>query len=128
MSEYNQDYDADEVINDFKAKFKWPKSDEVDEMVAPTKVPLKLLLSLLITIVGGAVVYYFMLPPFNFKSLDMYLYLLVLLVLFWGSFTLLCRTKTHPEYKPYIQKKSRYPLIIADVLAVAIGIGDLTCV
>lgn len=126
MSEYNQDYDADEVINDFKAKFKWPKSDEVDEMVAPAKVPLKLLLSFLITVLGGAVVYYFMLPPFNFKSLDMYLYLLVLLVLFWGSFTLLCRTKTHPEYKPYIQKKSRYPLIIAAVVAVAIGIGALT--
>ena len=62
MSEYNQDYDADEVINDFKAKFKWPKSDEVDEMVAPAKVPLKLLLSFLITVLGGAVVYYFMLP------------------------------------------------------------------
>lgn len=126
MSEFNQDYDADEVINDFKAKFKWPKSDEVDEMVVPAKVPLKLLLSFLITAVGGAVVYYFMLPPFNFKSIDMYLFFLILLVLFWGSFTLLCRTKVHPEYKPYLQKKSRYPLIIAAVVAVAIGIGALT--
>ena len=25
----NMDYDADEVINDFKSKFKWPKKDEV---------------------------------------------------------------------------------------------------
>lgn len=126
MNEQNQAYDADEVINDFKAKFKWPKSDEVDEMVTPTKVPLKLLLSFLITVVGGAVVYYFMLPPFNFKSLDMYLFFLILLVLFWGSFMLLCRTKAHPEYKPYVQKKSKYPLIIALVVAVAVGIGALT--
>ena len=29
----NMDYDADEVINEFKEKIKWPKSDEVTAVV-----------------------------------------------------------------------------------------------
>ena len=36
----NMDYDADEVINEFKEKIKWPKSDEVTAVVKPTKIPL----------------------------------------------------------------------------------------
>ena len=38
----NMDYDADEVINEFKEKIKWPKSDEVTAVVKPTKIPLRL--------------------------------------------------------------------------------------
>ena len=47
----NMDYDADEVINEFKEKIKWPKSDEVTAVVKPTKIPLRLLISFLITAV-----------------------------------------------------------------------------
>ena len=34
----NMDYDADEVINEFKEKIKWPKSDEVTAVVKPSKI------------------------------------------------------------------------------------------
>ena len=37
----NMDYDADEVINEFKEKIKWPKSDEVTAVVKPSKMPLR---------------------------------------------------------------------------------------
>ena len=57
----NMDYDADEVLNEFKEKIKWPKNNEVNAVVKPSKLPLRILLSLLITIVVGAVAYYMML-------------------------------------------------------------------
>ena len=50
----NYNYDADEVLNDFKSKFAWPKRDEVQAVVKPGKMPLRLLLCALITaVVGG---------------------------------------------------------------------------
>lgn len=41
----NMDYDADEVINEFKEKIKWPKSDEVTAVVKPSKMPLRVRLA-----------------------------------------------------------------------------------
>ena len=40
----NMDYDADEVIDNFKAKFKWPTNDDVDVIVKPPILGVKLLL------------------------------------------------------------------------------------
>ena len=40
----NLDYDADEVIENFKSKFKWPSSDDVEIAVKPPKLALKLLI------------------------------------------------------------------------------------
>ena len=34
----NMDFDADEVIEDFKSKFKWPSSNEVEVVVRPPVV------------------------------------------------------------------------------------------
>ena len=47
----NMDYDADEVIENFKAKFKWPAKDDVEVIVRPPKLGVKIVLSLL-TIAG----------------------------------------------------------------------------
>ena len=69
----NMDYDADEVINEFKEKIKWPKNKEVQAIVKPTKLPLRILLSVVITILVGAAVYYMMLPAFNIHDTQMYL-------------------------------------------------------
>ena len=69
----NMDYDADEVINEFKEKIKWPKSDEVTAVVKPSKMPLRVFISLIITAIAGGVAYYMMLPAFNIKDTQMYL-------------------------------------------------------
>ena len=52
----NMDYDADEVIGDFKSKFKWPKKDEVEVIPKPESSALSLASALLTIIAGGIVI------------------------------------------------------------------------
>jgi len=54
----NMDYNADEVIKGFKEKFRWAKADEVQAVVKPKKIWLRLLLSLLATSIAGGIIYY----------------------------------------------------------------------
>ena len=112
----NMDYDADEVINDFKSKFKWPKKEEVDVVVKPEKVWLRLLISAVLTIIAGGIVYYMMLPALNFKDVNMYIFIMVLIVLFMVFFALACKANKKIERREYIKKKSKVPVIIAAVL------------
>lgn len=127
MSEHipNMDYDADEVINDFKSKFKWPKKEEVDVVVKPEKVWLRLLISAVLTIIAGGIVYYMMLPALNFKDVNMYIFIMVLIVLFMVFFALACKANKKIERREYIKKKSKVPVIIAAVLVVVMAIGWL---
>lgn len=50
------------------------KKDEVDVVVKPSKVWLRLLISAVLTIIAGGVVYYMMLPAMNFKDINMYMF------------------------------------------------------
>lgn len=121
----NMDYDADEVINDFKSKFKWPKKEEVDVVVKPEKVWLRLLISAVLTIIAGGIVYYMMLPALNFKDVNMYIFIVVLIVLFMVFFALACKANKKIERREYIKKKSKVPVIIAAALVVVMAIGWL---
>lgn len=121
----NMDYDADEVINDFKAKFKWPKNDDVDVVVKPPKVGIKLLLSALITLVIGGGIYYMMLPAFNIHDTEMYAFIICIIAVFMGVFALLCKANKLIERREYVKKKSLIPLIIVVALVVVMGIGWL---
>lgn len=121
----NMDYDADEVINDFKSKFKWPKKEEVDVVVKPEKVWLRLLISAVLTIIAGGIVYYMMLPALNFKDVNMYIFIMVLIVLFMVFFALACKANRKIERREYIKKKSKVPVIIAAALVVVMAIGWL---
>ena len=121
----NMDYDADEVINDFKSKFKWPKKEEVDVVVKPEKVGLRLLISAVLTIIAGGIVYYMMLPALNFKDVNMYIFIMVLIVLFMVFFALACKANKKIERREYIKKKSKVPVIIAAALVVVMAIGWL---
>jgi len=121
----NMDYDADEVINDFKSKFKWPKKEEVDVVVKPEKVWLRLLISAVLTIIAGGIVYYMMLPALNFKDVNMYIFVMVLIVLFMVFFALACKANKKIERREYIKKKSKVPVIIAAALVVVMAIGWL---
>lgn len=119
----NMNYDADEVIHDFKEKFKWPKSEEVEAVVKPPKMGLKLLLSAIITIIGGGVLYYMMLPALNFKDTNMYAFIIGLIAIFMAAFALLCKANKLIERREYIKKKSLVPIIIVVVIAVVMAIG-----
>ena len=119
------DYDADEVINGFKEKFKWPKSGEVQAVVKPGKMPLRLLISALITLVVGGVLYYMMLPALNFKDSQMYVFIITLIIVFMAAFSFVCRANKKLERKEYVKKKSVVPIIIIIVIILVMLIGWL---
>ncbi len=121
----NLDYDADEVIEGFKAKFKWPSSNEVEIAVKPPKLGLKLLLSFLATVVVGAVAYYMMIPALNFKSSDFYTFIILLIAAFVGSFYLLIGAGKKVERREYFKKRSIIPIIMIAVLLVVMVVGWL---
>ncbi len=119
----NMDYDADEVINGFKEKFKWPKANEVQAVVKPGKIGLRLLISAVITAVAGSVLYYMMLPALNFKDSQMYIFIIALIVVFMAAFSFACRANKLIERKEYVKKKSVIPLIIVAVIVAVMAIG-----
>ncbi|MDD6727655.1 MAG: CvpA family protein [Eubacteriales bacterium] len=122
----NMDYDADEVINEFKEKIKWPKPDEVEAVVKPEKVTLKVLISLLITVIVGAAAYYMMLPALNIHDSQLYVFLILLVVVFMFVFSLVCQANKKIERKEYVKKKSIVPIAIIGVIVVVMVIGMLT--
>ncbi|MCM1286078.1 MAG: hypothetical protein NC213_05860 [Acetobacter sp.] len=122
----NMDYDADEVINDFKEKIKWPKKDEVDVIIAPPKVSLRVFLSVVITILGGGIAYYMMLPALNIHDSQLYLFLILLVAIFVASFAVLCKANKMIERREYVKKKSLVPIIIVAVIAAVMAIGYVT--
>ena len=121
----NLDYDADEVIENFKSKFKWPSSDEIEIAVKPPKLALKLLLSFLTTVVVGAAAYYIMIPALNFKSPDFYTFFILLIAVFSGSFYLFIGAGKKVERKEYFKKRSIVPIIMVAVLVVVMVVGWL---
>lgn len=119
----NNEFNADEVINGFKEKFNWTKPEEVQAVIKPKKVWLRLLLSFLVTIVAGGVVYYNMLPAMNFKDSQMYIFFIILIVIFMAAFSIACRANKKIERKEYVKSKSKYPVIIIAVLVLIMIIG-----
>ena len=121
----NLDYDADEVIENFKSKFKWPSNDEIEIAVKPPKLALKLLRSFLTTGVVGAVAYYSLIPALNFKSPDFYTFFILLIAVFTGSFYLFIGAGKKVERKEYFKKRSIVPIIMIAVLVVVMVVGWL---
>ena len=122
----NMDFDADEVIEDFKSKFKWPSSNEVEVVVRPPKVALKLLLSFIITAVIGAGAYYMMLPAMNFKSTDFYTFWFVIIAVFCGAFYVLCGARTKIERREYCKKRSVFPIVLVAMMLLVMVVGYIS--
>ncbi|MBE6720591.1 MAG: tripartite tricarboxylate transporter TctB family protein [Ruminococcaceae bacterium] len=119
------DYDADEVIENFKSKFKWPSKNEVDIVVKPPKLGSKIALSCIITAVISAIVYYIMFPAINLKSLDFYMFVIGIIAVFCASFYLLIGARKKIERKEYAKKQAKIPIIIVGVILVFMLIGFL---
>lgn len=94
--------------------------------LVPSGSVKKIIISIVGTIVGAVVAYYFMLPPLNFKSTDTYTYLGLVLAMFVALLFVTSGAYKGPEYVPYVKKKSIVPLAIAGVLAVIVAIGALS--
>ena len=94
-----------------------------DAYLAPKKTGLKLLISLVGTVIGAAIAYYFMLPAMNFKSMEMYLFFGVVAVIYVALQVLLSGVIAKPEYTVYVKKQALIPCAVILLLAVVVGIG-----
>ena len=121
----NMDYDADEVIENFKAKFKWPSKDEVEVVVKPPKLGIKLVITALLTVVASGVLYYAMFPAVNFKTSEFYAFFIGIIVIFMAIFSLVIGARKKVERKEYVKKKSIIPIIIVAAVLVVMIIGWL---
>ena len=121
----NMDYDADEVIGNFKSKFKWPSSSDVEVVVKPPKAGLKFLISFLITAVAGGVLYYLTIPAMNFKSTDFYTFWFALIAIFCVSFYFLCGANKKVERREYCKKRAIYPIVLVVMMLIVMGVGWL---
>lgn len=89
----------------------------------PEKSGLKIIISLIGTIIGAVVAYYFMLPPLNFKSTDTYMYFGIVAAIFVGILFVLSGAFIKPEYTEYVKKRSIPSIAIIALLAIIVGIG-----
>lgn len=94
-------------------------------VVPPEKAALKIVLSVVCTVVFAAILFYFMMPAINVKAYEFYLYLgldAIAYIIFSAIFT---RAITKPEYMPYVKKQARVPAVIIAILVLVVAIGFL---
>lgn len=112
----------DPIKVDFSKKDGGRKKDVV---IPPEKAALKIVLSLLCSVVFAGILFYFMLPALNFKSYDLYIYLGAIVASYVVFNALFSNVFGKPEYVPYVKRRAIVPGIIIAVLLVAVGIGYL---
>lgn len=114
-------------MDPIKVDFSGKGSDRSKEIVIPPeKAALKIILSVVLALVTGAVAYYFMLPPLNPKAIEFYYFIGIIIVAFIVFLTLLTGAYRHSEYVPYVKRKAIVPGILIVVLALVVGVGYLT--
>ena len=99
------------------------KSNSV--IIPPSKSGLKTVINILGTIVAAVVAYYFYLPAFNFKALEMYIYFGIILAAYCIMTFITSGAVAAPEYSPYARKQARIPMIIGGVILLVVAIGFL---
>lgn len=94
-------------------------------VIPPERAALKIVISLVLTVIFAGAAFYFMLPAINFKSYDFYLYIGLVAASFVVFNGLLNNVLAKPEYVPYVKKHARVSVAIILVLLLAVGIGYL---
>lgn len=118
---------SDPIKVDFSDKGKGRGSSSTKEVyIPPEKAGLKIVLSIIITIIGGAIAYYFMLPPMNFGAVEFYMFWAIVAAIFIGANFLLSKAFIRPEYIPYVKKVSIAPIAVVVLLGLVLLVGYLT--
>ncbi len=94
-------------------------------VIPPEKKTLKLIITLAVTVIGAAIAYYFMLPPINFKAMEFYYFIGVVILIYLIMTVVTSMAFRKPEYIPYVKKMSKAPLIIAGVFIAILLVGFL---
>ncbi len=85
----------------------------------------RVIISLILTLIIGAVAYYVMLPALNFKAIELYVYIGMLIVAYIGIYGIASKAYFRPEYMEYAKNKVKIPIALILVLALVVGIGYL---
>lgn len=110
----------DPIKVDFSKKDGGRKKDIV---IPPEKAPLKIILSILCTIIFAAVAFYVMVPAINFKAYEFYIYIGMVAASYVVFNGLFANVMAKPEYTPYVKKQAIVPGIIIGLLVVTVAIG-----
>ena len=94
-----------------------------DVYIPPKNAKKKIVINIILTAVFAAIAYYFMIPALNFKAIELYMYIAFVCLIYLGLTVLSCKVAIHPEYQPYVRKRSRIPGIIIGILAVVCLVG-----
>ncbi len=94
-------------------------------VIPPDKKGLKLVISIIITLIGAAITYYFMLPALNFKAMELYYFVGIVILIYIVITAVVTKAIAKPEYIPYVKKQAKIPLIIALVFVIILGVGYL---
>ena len=110
---------------DFSDKGKNHKSAK-EVIIPPDKAGLKIVINIILTLLVGAIVYYFMLPAINPRSPEFYMYIAIIFASYIGSSYLTTLAFIRTEYMPYVRKHAIVPIIILIITGVVFGVGYLT--
>lgn len=111
----------DPIKVDFSKKGGSAGNSEI--VIPPERAVLKIIISLVLTVIFAGAAFYFMLPALNFKSYDLYLYIGLVAASFVVFNGLLNNVLAKPEYVPYVKKHARVSMVIILALLVVVSIG-----
>ena len=94
-------------------------------VIPPDKAALKIVLSVLCSLVTAAIAFYIMLPPLNFKAYEFYGFLAIIVASYALFSALFTNVFKRPEYMPYFKRQLIVPGVIVGVIALTVGIGYL---
>ena len=107
-------------MDPIKVDFSKKERGKKDVVIPPERAGLKIVLSLVLTLVFALIAFYVMLPALNPKSFDLYLYLGLVAASYVVFNALFVRLNSKPEYVPYVKRRALVPGILIGVLAVAV--------
>ena len=114
-----------EGMDPIKVDFSKKGGGKKEIVIPPEKAALKIVISIIATLVTAAVAFYVMLPPLNFKAYEFYLYLGIIVLAYAVFSALLSGVISKPEYTPYFKRQMIVPGVIVALLLVVVGIGYL---
>ena len=92
-------------------------------LIPPERRGLKIAINIILTAIFGVILYYFMLPVFNVKSIMMYGFFGAILAFYCVVNYVTSGALRTPDYAPYASKSSLVPKIIIGVIAAVVLIG-----
>lgn len=92
-------------------------------VIPPEKKWLRMIISLIVTLIAAAIGYYFYLPALNFKSIEMYIFIGAAIACYCLINYVMTGALRTPDYAEYAKKSNMIPIIILVVVALVAGGG-----